>query len=32
MSKLTEYTIELFKADRRVKGGYRFIEKKILNL
>jgi len=28
MSKLVEYTLEIYKADRRVKGGYRFIEKK----
>ena len=28
MSKLTEYTIEIYKSDRRVKGGYRFIEKR----
>jgi len=28
MSKLTEYTLEIYKADRRVKGGYRLIEKR----
>ena len=28
MSKLTEYTIEVYKCDRRVKGSYRLIEKK----
>jgi hypothetical protein len=28
MSAMTEYTLEIYKADRRVKGGYRFIEKK----
>jgi hypothetical protein len=28
MSAMTEYTLEIYKADRRVKGGYRLIEKK----
>jgi hypothetical protein len=28
MSKLTAYTLEILKVDRRVKGGYRFIEKR----
>ena len=28
MSKLTAYTLEVFKADRRIKGGYRLIEKR----
>ena len=28
MSAMTEYTLEIYKSDRRVKGGYRFIEKK----
>ena len=27
MSKLTAYTLELYKADRRVKGGRRLVEK-----
>jgi hypothetical protein len=27
MSKLTAYTLEVFKADRRIKGGYRLVEK-----
>jgi hypothetical protein len=25
---MTEYTLEIYKSDRRVKGGYRLIEKK----
>jgi hypothetical protein len=28
MSKLTAYTLEIYKADRRIKGGYRLVEKK----
>jgi hypothetical protein len=28
MSKLTAYTLEIYKADRRVKEGQRLIEKK----
>lgn len=28
MSKLTEYTLEIYKSDRRVKGGYRLVEKR----
>ncbi len=28
MSAMTEYTLEIYKSDRRVKGGYRLIEKK----
>ena len=28
MSKLTAYTLEVFKADRRIKGGYRLVEKR----
>jgi hypothetical protein len=28
MSKLTAYTLEIYKADRRVKAGRRLIEKK----
>jgi hypothetical protein len=28
MSKLTAYTLEIFKADRRVKGGRRLVEKR----
>ena len=28
MSKLTAYTVEIYKADRRVKGGTRLVEKK----
>jgi hypothetical protein len=28
MSKLTAYTLEIYKADRRVKGGTRLVEKK----
>ena len=27
MSKLTAYTLEVYKADRRIKGGYRLVEK-----
>ena len=27
MSKLTAYTLELYRADRRVKGGTRLVEK-----
>jgi hypothetical protein len=27
MSKLTAYTVEIYKADRRVKGGTRLVEK-----
>jgi hypothetical protein len=27
MSKLTAYTIEIYKADRRIKGGERLVEK-----
>jgi hypothetical protein len=27
MSKLTAYTVEIFKADRRIKGGQRLVEK-----
>ena len=26
MSKLTEYTLEIYKCDRRVKGSYRLID------
>ena len=28
MSKLTAYTVEIFKADRRIKAGQRLIEKR----
>jgi hypothetical protein len=28
MSKLTAYTVEIYKADRRVKAGQRLIEKR----
>jgi hypothetical protein len=28
MSQLTEYTIEVYKADRRIKEGRRLVEKK----
>jgi hypothetical protein len=28
MSKLTAYTLEVFKADRRIKDGRRLVEKK----
>ena len=28
MSAMTEYTLEIYKSDRRVNGGYRLIEKK----
>jgi hypothetical protein len=28
MSKLTAYTIEIYKADRRIKAGRRLVEKK----
>jgi hypothetical protein len=28
MSKLTAYTLEIYKADRRIKAGRRLIEKK----
>ncbi len=28
MSVMKEYTLEIYKSDRRVKGGYRLIEKK----
>jgi hypothetical protein len=28
MSKLTAYTLEVFKADRRIKDGYRLVEKR----
>ena len=28
MSKLTAYTLEIYKADRRIKGGYRLVEKR----
>jgi hypothetical protein len=28
MSKLTAYTIEIYKADRRIKAGQRLVEKK----
>ena len=28
MSKLTAYTLEVYKADRRIKGGYRLVEKR----
>ena len=27
MSKLTAYTLEVYKADGRIKGGYRLVEK-----
>ena len=27
MSKLTAYTVEIYRADRRVKGGTRLVEK-----
>jgi hypothetical protein len=27
MSKLTAYTVEIYKADRRIKGGQRLVEK-----
>lgn len=27
MSKMTNYTLEIYRADRRVKGGFRLIEK-----
>jgi len=30
MSKLTAYTLEIYKADRRVKAGRRLVEKKDL--
>lgn len=28
MSAMKEYTLEIFKTDRRVKGGYRLVEKR----
>lgn len=28
MSTMKEYTLEIFKTDRRVKGGYRLVEKR----
>jgi phosphotransacetylase len=28
MSKLTAYTLEVYKEDRRIKGGYRLVEKR----
>jgi hypothetical protein len=28
MSKLTAYTLEIYKADRRIKAGQRLVEKK----
>ena len=28
MSAMTEYTLEIYKSDRRVKGGYRLVEKR----
>ena len=28
MSVMKEYTLEIYKSDRRVKGGYRLVEKK----
>lgn len=28
MSAMKEYTLEIYKSDRRVKGGYRLVEKK----
>lgn len=27
MSKLTAYTLEVYRSDRRIKGGYRLVEK-----
>ncbi len=28
MSAMTEYTLEIYKSDRRIKGGYRLVEKR----
>ena len=28
MSSMKEYTLEIYKVDRRVKGGYRLVEKR----